>query len=204
MSDTTGLTQNLIDRAGHGDDNARRELLERYRGYLRRMAAARIDRRLAPRVDASDIAQEALADAARLLDEYIKKPPLPFVIWLRHLAKERLRDAHRRHLHAQRRSVARESRGLDQPDPSALKLSQLLVARDTSPSNRMSHQERIDQVMTALGSLGPRDQEVLVMRFLERLGTAEIAEALGLSVGAVESRQLRALMRLRRCLEAGS
>lgn len=201
MTETSGLTQNLIDRAGHGDDEARRDLLERHRGYLRRMAAARIDRRMAPRVDASDIAQEALADAAHRLDEYLLNPQVTFVFWLRQLAKERIKAAYRRHLHAQRRSVMRESRGIDEDDASSLNLGHLLAAHDTSPSNRLLHQERIQQVMAALTTLRPRDREVLVMRYLERLETAEIAEALGLSEGAVELRQLRALMRLRRCLE---
>jgi RNA polymerase sigma-70 factor, ECF subfamily len=201
MGQTIDSTQKLMDRVERGDDEARRELLERYRAYLRRMAAARIDRRLAARIDASDIAQETLFNAARLLDGYLKERPLPFVGWLRQLAKERLRDAYRRHLVAERRSVVRERRGTDEFDSSTHRISRLLVAQDTSPSNKVLHAERLQQVMTALAALGPRDREVLIMRYLERLSTAEIAEALSLSAGAVESRQLRALLRLRRSLE---
>ena len=38
------------------------------------MVACHLDRRLTPRVDPSDVVQEALADAARKPDEYLKNP----------------------------------------------------------------------------------------------------------------------------------
>ena len=48
------------------------------------MVAVRLDRRLAARVDPSDVVQEALADAApRPLDDYLRDRPLPFYPWLR-------------------------------------------------------------------------------------------------------------------------
>src|SRR5271155_3510762 len=109
MSEVAQNTEGLIDRATRGDAIARRDLLEHYRDYLRRMVAARLDRRLAPRIDASDVVQETLADAAQRLDEYLSDPPLPFFGWLRVLAGEHVREAHRKHLFAKGRSVARES-----------------------------------------------------------------------------------------------
>ena len=90
------------------------------------------------------------------------------------------------------------------PDDSALALAGKLIANDTSPSNRLLRQEQHDQLMAALAALSPRDREVLVMRHLEQLTTAEIADALGITEGAVESRLLRALIRLRGRMEAGS
>ena len=169
----------------------RRELLERFRGYLNRMVAARLDRRLAPRVDPSDIVQETLADAAKRMDDYLRERPLPFFGWLRYLAKERVIDAHRRHIVSQRRSIGREIPTPELSDASTGVLAGKLIAHDTSPSNRMMRQERGNQVRAALASLPSRDREVLVMRHLEQLSTAEIAEALGISVGAVESRVVR-------------
>jgi RNA polymerase sigma-70 factor (ECF subfamily) len=189
----------LIDRASRDDgQEARRELLEGYRDYLRRMVAARLDRRLAPRVDPSDVVQEALADASRRLDDYFRDRPLPFLAWLRQITAERVIDAHRRHIQSQRRSVSREVPLPEAPpDESAVALARLLVASDTSPSNRLIRRERSEQLTAALDALAPRDREILVMRHLEQLSTAEIAEALGLSAGAVEGRLLRALLRLR-------
>ena len=150
MTETTQMTQGLIDRAAAGDGTARHELLERYRDYLRRMVAARLDRRLAPRVDASDIVQDTLADAARRMDDYLRDRPLPFFGWLRNLAGERIVDMHRRHLTRQRRSVNRESRIPDLCDDSADAFARSFIAQDTSPSNRLLHKEQLEQVMAAL------------------------------------------------------
>src|SRR3954470_14962146 len=74
-------TEELLDRAGAGDSAARQQLLARHRARLRRTVAVRMDRRLAARVDASDIVQESLADAARQLDDYLRDRPIPFRAW---------------------------------------------------------------------------------------------------------------------------
>jgi RNA polymerase sigma-70 factor (ECF subfamily) len=202
MSETTRFAQGLIDRALAGDPAARQELLELYREHLRRMVAARLDRRLTTRVDPSDIVQETLADASRRMDDYLRDRPLPFLGWLRQLAGERVIDAHRRHIGSQRRSITRENPADDRPgDPSDL-LAQRFLANDTSPSNRLAREERRGQVMEALASLAERDREVLVMRYLEQLDAARIAEVLGISRGAVKARLLRALIQMRGRLEA--
>ena len=139
MNDTTpDVVEELIERARQGDDVARDALLQRYRDKLNRMVALRLDRRLASRVDPSDVVQETLAVAARKLDEYLRDRPLPFLGWLRHLAERSSFDTHRHHLLSQRRSVQRESRTPEfQDDASMAILVRRLVANDTSPSNRL-------------------------------------------------------------------
>jgi RNA polymerase sigma-70 factor, ECF subfamily len=57
-------TDQLLDRVTGGDAAARQALLARHRDRLRKMVAFHMDRRLAARVDPSDVVQEALADAA--------------------------------------------------------------------------------------------------------------------------------------------
>jgi RNA polymerase sigma-70 factor (ECF subfamily) len=60
--------------------------------------------------------------------------------------------------------------------------------------------EMRQRLRAALDQLAPHDREILVMRNLERLSVAEIAEVLGLTAGAVKVRHLRALRRLRAIL----
>ena len=192
-------TEELLDRAGNGDDAAGQELLRRHRDRLRRMVAVRFDRRLAARVDPSDVVQEALADAARKLPEYLKQRPLPFYPWLRRLAWERLVKLYQRHIAAEKRSVTRESPAL-LSDESALELVRWVFARGPSPSDLAMRAELSGRVHAALAQLSERDREVLVLRYLEQLATADIAAVLGATVGAIKVRHLRALERIRALL----
>jgi RNA polymerase sigma-70 factor (ECF subfamily) len=192
-------TDELLDRSAAGDEHAREQLLDRHRRRLRRMVAVRMDPRLAARVDPSDVVQEALADAARKLDAYLRDRPLPFYPWLRQLVWERLIQQLRRHLHARRRSVSREEPPA-LPEGSVIELAERLFARGSSPSRRARLSELRDTVRRALAALPDRDREVLVLRYLEGLSTAEAAAVLGITEGAVKVRHVRAIERLRALL----
>src|SRR5262245_1809066 len=193
-------TEQLLREAAQGDAIARQQLLERHRPRLRRMVALRLDRRLAARLDPSDLVQESLAEAARQLSDYLRQRPLPFYPWLRQIAWLRLVDAHRRHVRAGKRSVLREAPEPPLPDASAQQLAQRLLARGSSPSARLRRQETSERLRAALALLHERDRDVLVLRYLEDLSTAEIAAVQGMAEGAVKMRQLRALERLRALL----
>jgi RNA polymerase sigma-70 factor (ECF subfamily) len=198
-------TDFLVERARRGDASARQELLARHRDRLRRMVGVHLDRWLAARVDPSDVVQEALAEAANRLSDYLRERPIPFYPWLRQLAWDRLIELQRRHVGAARRSVAREEPGvLNLPDESAAELAERLVDHASSPSEHALREELRARVRRALERLAPGDREVLVLRHLEQLSTAETASVLGLSQAAVKSRHLRALQRLRGALGGGA
>ena len=55
-----------------------------------------------------------------------------------------------------------------------------------------------EELLAALGTLRPADQEVLRLRVYEELPPAEVAAVLGCSVEAAKKRSVRALRRLRR------
>jgi RNA polymerase sigma-70 factor (ECF subfamily) len=191
-------TEELIERAARGDDAARHQLLIRHRDRLKRMVAAHLDRRLAARVDPSDIVQEALLDAHRELSDYLRRRPYP---WLRQLAWERLLKWHRAHVQVQKRSVGREEpRDLDLPEESAVQLAQRLIAVGTSPSRRLIRDELRQRIRAALESAPPRDRQILVMRHLEEMSAGEIAASLGITERAAKARHTRALERLRSLL----
>jgi RNA polymerase sigma-70 factor (ECF subfamily) len=167
------------------------------------MVAVRLDRRLTARVDPSDVVQDALADAAHRLDDYLRDRPVPFYAWLRRLAWDRLIDAYRRHVRAAQRSVSRE-----EPPPlstaSVAQLADRLLADPSDhPAAALSREERRTRVRAALGRLPERDREVLVLRHLEDLSTADTAAVLGMTEGAVKVRLLRAVQRFRDLLNEG-
>jgi RNA polymerase sigma-70 factor (sigma-E family) len=61
-----------------------------------------------------------------------------------------------------------------------------------------------DFLMRALAALPPRQRTVLVLRYFNDLSEAEIADALGCSVGTVKSQVSRGLARLRNSAAPGS
>jgi RNA polymerase sigma-70 factor, ECF subfamily len=192
----------LLRGCAAGDRDARVALLERHRRRLRRMVAVRMDPRLAARLDPSDLVQETLAEADRRLDGYLIDRPLPFHPWLRQIAADRLADARRRHVRAERRSVTREEPPA-LPEGSVLELAGRLLATGTGPSAAARRRELHDRVRAALAALSETDREVLVLRHLEQLSAREAAEVLGLGEAAVKSRSLRAVQRLRALLGEG-
>src|SRR5262249_1198227 len=146
-----------------GDGAARQELLAHHRGRLRQMIAVRLDRRLLARLDPSDVVQEVLVEAHGKLDEYLQQPPLPFYPWLRQMAWQRLLKIHQPH-HAQKRRVTREGPELlALPEESLGDLAERLVVSGTSPSKHVVREEERQRVRDALGRLGERDREVLVL-----------------------------------------
>jgi RNA polymerase sigma-70 factor (ECF subfamily) len=167
------------------------------------MVALRLDSRLAARVDASDVVQEALGDAARRLDDYLRDRPIPFYPWLRRFACDRLADAYRRHVRAAHRSVAREEPLPLSGESVALLAERLLAASGDHPAAGLSREERRTRVRVALDRLPDRDREVLVLRHMEDLSTADTAAVLGVSESAVKVRLLRAVQRLRDLLDEG-
>jgi RNA polymerase sigma-70 factor (ECF subfamily) len=193
-------TEELIERATRGDVDARQQLLVRHRERLVKMVAVRLDRGVAARLDPSDVVQEALAAAAQHLDEFLRIRPLPYYAWLRQFAWERLVKLQRHHIRSKKRSVTREEAwSMPLPDDSVLRLARL-VAGGASPSQALIRNELRERLRAALKQLAPHDREILVMRNLEELSIAEIAEVLGLTEGAVKVRHLRALRRLRAIL----
>jgi RNA polymerase sigma-70 factor (ECF subfamily) len=205
MTPTEPDTEELLNQAGQGDREARSQLLARHRDRLRNMVAVRLDRRLAARVDASDVVQEVLAEANRKLDRYLRDRPLPFLPWLRQLAWEHLATLHRRHVRARKRSVLLEDPGLlALPDESAAELAERLVDSTSNPSRRLLREELRQRIREALRRLPERDREVLVLRHLEQLSVADTAAVLGISAGAVKVRHVRALGRLRDLLDEAS
>lgn len=191
----------LLRRASEGDAEAQTLLFANARRRLRQMVAVRMDQRLKTRIDPSDVVQEAFAEAFQLLPEYLIEQPLPFYPWLRQLAWNRLVDLHRRHLLAQKRSVLREEAQLALPDASVAQPAERLAANDASPSGQLVQKELRGRVQAALVQMKDADREVLVLRYLERLSTAEISAVLGIREGAVKVRHFRALERLRALLD---
>ncbi len=201
MSDSTIFdetqTDQLLQQVMQGDEEARSQLFEKYRRRLRRLVAVRLDPRVASRVSPSDIVQETLIDASRRLHDFLVERPLPFFPWLRRLTEDRLVEAYRKHVQAQRRSVDREAKPLpSMTDASSTRLAEHFIDSGSRPSGRLLRAERADLLHQMLLQLRAYDREVLIMRYLEDLEFAEIAATLGITENAVKIRHFRAIQRI--------
>lgn len=193
-------TEHLLDRAARGDHAAVDQLLNRHRRRLKAMIAARIDPRIGARVDPSDVVQDVLIQAAQRFPQYLADRPVAFYPWIRQMAWERLIDLHRRHLRSQARSVQREEpRGVS--DESAARLTELFVSEESNPGSHLIRGEVRRRVQEALSRLAPEDCELLLMRHLEGLKVAEIAQVLGIHERAAKSRLRRAHERMHEQLQ---
>lgn len=131
------------------------------------------------RAAAEDVAQEALVAAVRSLDRFDRRRP--FAPWLRRIVVNRAIDWTR--MRAARREVVAES----VPD----------MASTVDPPVDDAHPD----LVCALGRLAPTHRAVIVMRYLLDLTPGEIARALGIPRGTVNSRLRRGLDTLGRELE---
>lgn len=194
-------TQQLLAAAGNGESVAINNLMDRHREAVRKMVNMRLDRAVAARVDASDVVQDVLLEASQRMSDYVNNPSMPFHLWLRQLAKDRLIDMHRRHRAAQRRSVDREQRlNANYSEQSSLDLAGQLRDHELTPAAATIRRELETRFMTALQDLAEDDREIILMRHQEHLSNTEVAEALDLSQPAAGMRYLRALRRLREIL----
>jgi RNA polymerase sigma-70 factor (ECF subfamily) len=203
LADESG-TARMIDRLRAGDREAAGELLMSYRERLRRMVELRLDPRLRGRLDASDVLQDALLEVAARLNDYLADPKLPFFLWMRLVAGERLTRAHRHHLGFKMRDAGREESLWRDPLPAAssFALASMLLGRMSSPSHAAIRAERLLRVQEALNDLDAADREVLALRHFEQLTPGETALVLGIHPDAASKRYIRALKRMREILAA--
>jgi RNA polymerase sigma-70 factor, ECF subfamily len=202
MTSDSSETGRLLSAAAEGDQESWGALLERHRDRLRRMVALRLDPRLQGRIDASDVIQETYLEASTRVAEYLRRPGMPFFLWLRFLAGQKLVTLHRHHLAAEMRDASREVslyRGR-LPETSSAALAAQLLGRDTRPSEAAIRAEMKIRLQEALNRMDPLDREVLALRHFEQLSLAETAQVLGLTESGASRRHLRAVKRLKEVL----
>jgi RNA polymerase sigma-70 factor (ECF subfamily) len=195
-------TEGLLNRARQGEAEAVERLLAVHREPLRRTIGMRLDPALAARIDASDIVQDVLLEAHRRLSDYLRNPIMPFHLWLRHIAKDHVIDAHRRHRQAQRRSLDREQPLVPAAlaDHSSYELTGQLLDPERTPASEAIRRELQRRLDGAIANLEEDDREVILLRHGEQLSNQEVAAALGLTEAAASMRYLRAVRRLRAAL----
>jgi RNA polymerase sigma-70 factor, ECF subfamily len=197
------VTAELLNNVRDGQSVAVEELMDRHRNSLRRMIQLRLDQRLMQRMDVSDVIQDVLIEANRRLTDYLANPAIPFHLWIRQIAKDRIIDAHRRHRVSAKRSIDREQPqpGKGPFDQSTIELANQFRDQALTPAAAATQRELASQIESAVQMLRENDREIILMRHYEQLNNQDIAQSLGLTEPAASMRYLRALKRLREIIE---
>lgn len=82
-------------------------------------------------------------------------------------------------------------------------LDERLIAAGESPTIALERKLMRQQLRAAISRLNEDYQQVIILKFVEGLSNAEVAQILGRSEGAVKSLQHRALTSLRRIMQGG-
>ena len=169
----------LISRARGGDREAFGALVEQYRDNVYRLAY----RMCGNAYDADEAAQEAFVAAWRALPNF--RGDAKFSTWLYRLTTNAAIDVMRRE---KRHQTVGDGEMVD-------------VADDAdSPQETVERTEQQEAVQKALSTLSEEYREVLLLRYMEELDYAEIAEVLQLPSGTVKSRINRAKAALKAAL----
>ncbi len=165
----------LLERARAWDEQALLEIYDRYAPRLYRYAARLLG--------SAEEAEECVADVFGRLLLALRRGQGP----QRHLRAYLFRMAHN---WVQDRFRERPVLALNDlwPPPSS---------GEDSPETQVLRRWRAERLRQALQHLPPRQALVLTLRFLEGLSLEEVAEALGLTIGAVKALQHRGLQKLR-------
>lgn len=162
-----------------GDQAAFSEVVRRHKEALYRLVA----RIIGDDDEALDVVQEAFVSAHGALRSYDRNRPMR--AWLSRIAINKARDWRRR------RTVRRLISAV-------LPMSDADRTVDDTPSAETvaSDRQELAGVAAAIAALPTSLRETLVLRTIEGLSQAEVAETLGVSEKAVETRLYRARSRL--------
>jgi RNA polymerase sigma-70 factor (ECF subfamily) len=199
MTQDSSETNDLLRLAAGGENAGLGALLQRHKDRLRRMVAFRMDPRLQGRVDPSDVIQDVCLAATKSLPEYLRQQGMPFFLWLRGIAGNKLLELHRYHLGTPMRDARQEVslHRASMPEATSAALAARLMGRFSRPSEAAVRAEVKIRLQEALNQMDPIDREVLALRHFEHLTNAEAAEVLQIKEATAGKRYLRALGRLR-------
>lgn len=189
-----------LDRARAGDEAAAGQLFAGYQRYLTLLARVQLGQRLQRKVDPDDVVQETFLDAHRQLPRFRGTTEAELTAWLRRILAGQLTGVVRRYLGAKARDVTLERDLEAGVNNSAAALGAGLADSISSPSQHAQKREQAVLLADALGKLPADYHEVIVLRHLEGLPFAEVAQRMNRSEDSVQKLWVRSLAQLRKTL----
>ena len=187
--DPLARDRRLAARMCQGDDDAIRGFCREYMPMVYRFALVRVR----TPADADDVVQSVMINAARRIETYRGEAPL--FAWLKQICR---REVARRYLR-----LERQPRVLPLGSDDALRAA--VEAIEASPSDEPERvalrRELIERLHAALDELPDRYAAALEMKYVDELGSKEIAARLDIGDEAAQSLLARARRALREICE---
>lgn len=189
------MIEGIVDHA----TNTNERPLEEYRDYLRLLARLQLSPRLQAKLDASDVVQQAILEAHQCRVQFRGQSEAEWLAWLRAILAHTLAAAGRRFA-AEARDLRRERSLEAELEQSSSRLKCLLIADQTSPSERAVRCEELWRLAQAMAQLPEDQRRVVELHHLKGLPVAEVALLMDRSRPAVVGLLYRGLNRLRELL----
>jgi RNA polymerase sigma-70 factor (ECF subfamily) len=174
--------------------------IERYRPLLRlQIRQLRLDPRLQPRFDGSDLISEAMTQAWERRDQFQGQTRGELVRWLQRILSNTVINEIRKH-RADCRDVAVERSMQAAVEESSARMVDFLADEQTDPAERMAREEQLMQLGEAVDQLPDNQREVVMRRYTMDLSIKEIAVQLNETERAVAGLLCRGVQGLRRRL----
>jgi RNA polymerase sigma-70 factor (ECF subfamily) len=187
----------LLRRARAGEADAAGSLMELYRGYLTILARTQIGRRLQGKADAADLVQETFLEAHKHLGRFRGQSEIEFLSWLRTILAAVVSNHVRHYLGTQQRDARLEQALVVELDNTSGVLQRGLMAADSTPSRQAANREVLILLANALEQLPDDYRQVIMLRHLEGLPFADVAERMNRTVASVQNLWVRALKRMK-------
>jgi RNA polymerase sigma-70 factor (ECF subfamily) len=156
-----------------------------------------MDSGLKEKCDPSDIVQQSLMEAWRSAAAFRGSTEAERTAWLRQIVSHVLAHEIRRYRGTLKRDVGREFSIEKSLALSSRKLSAALASELTSPSQQVAKREQLVHLADKLEEMPADYREVILLRNIEGLSHAQVAERMGRKEGAVRMLWVRALKCLR-------
>ena len=202
MIRSLNITEDALPGICDFDEQALASLFGLYRERLRQLVSARLDRRLAARIDADDVLQEVYLDASSRIHHYNHTHPESFYCWIKLVLTQTMTDIFRRHLDTKKRDANREI-SLNSPtssESSTTHEAMQLRGREPSPSQSLMREEAMWNVKVAIHSMKRVDREIIELRHFQELDNKDVACVLGITQKSASIRYSRAMSRLKNLL----
>jgi RNA polymerase sigma-70 factor, ECF subfamily len=187
----------LLRRARSGDADATGALMELYRDYLTILARSQIGRRLQGKADPADLVQETFLEAHKHIRQFRGESEIEFLGWLRTILAAVISNHVRRYLGTRQRDARLEQALVVELDNTSGVLQRGLMAADSTPSRQAANREALLILANALEQLPDDYRQVIMLRHLEGLPFADVAERMNRTVASVQNLWVRALKRMK-------